>query len=139
MTDHSFVVVAITQNEARVWAAGLDKNAKPDKIHAPGTERLHHHLREPRHHLSHEQSRHDDAYYDAIAHAVQGAKEVLIIGHGKGKANHMLRLVQYWERKHPAIARTVVGSMDSDLPSMTENQILAASREWFDHYREFGR
>jgi hypothetical protein len=88
--------------------------------------------------MSHAHGSHDDVYYDSIAEAVSGAKEVLVVGHGKGKASHMLRLVQYWERKHPTIARKVVGSIDSDLPSMTENQILAVSREWFDHYHEFG-
>ncbi len=140
MSDHvqPFVVVAVTQNEARVWTAGLDKSSKPENVHAPEHEGRHHHQRQARHHLSHAHGSQDDAYYDDIAAAVADAKEVLIIGHGKGKASHMLRLVQYWERKHPEIAHRVVGSIDSDLPSMTENQILAASREWFDHYHEFG-
>lgn len=140
MSNHTdaFVVVAITQNEARVWTAGLDKNSKPEKIHAPEHEGRHHHTRQARNQLSHEHSMQDDSYYDAIAKAVEGAREVLIIGHGKGKANHMLRLVQHWERKHPSVARTVVGSIDSDLPAMSENQILATSREWFDHYHDYG-
>jgi len=140
VSDHvePFVVVAVTQNEARVWTAGLDSNAKPEKVHAPEHEGRHHHQRQARNHLSHAHGSHDDVYYDSIADAVSGAKEVLIVGHGKGKASHMLRLVQYWERKHPSIARKVVGSIDSDLPSMTENQILALSREWFDHYHELG-
>lgn len=140
MSNHSdpFVVVAITQNEARVWTAGLDKNSKPETVKAPDHEGRHHHQRQARHHLSHEHGSHDDVYYDAITKAVEGAQEVLVVGHGKGKASHMLRLVQYWERKHPTVARKVVGSIDSDLPAMTENQILAASREWFDHYHEFG-
>lgn len=140
MSNHTeaFVVVAVTQNEARVWTAGLDKNSKPEKVKAPEHEGRHHHMRQARHHLSHEHGLHDDSYYDAIAKAVEEAEEILVIGHGKGKASHMLRLVQYWERKHPLIARKVVGSIDSDLPAMSENQILAASREWFDHFHEFG-
>ncbi|MFM8481985.1 MAG: hypothetical protein ACKOBT_01380 [Actinomycetota bacterium] len=37
MSDHiePFVVVAITQHEARVWTAGLDKNSKPETVRAP--------------------------------------------------------------------------------------------------------
>lgn len=140
MSDRSepFVVVAVTQNEARIWTAGLDKSAKPEVVHPPEHESRHHHQRRASHHLSHTHGYEDDEYYDAIANSVDKAREILIIGHGKGKASHMLRLIQYWERKHPDIARKVVGSIDSDLPSMTENQILAASREWFENYHKFG-
>jgi hypothetical protein len=140
VSDHvePFVVVAVTQNETRVWNAGLDSNSKPEKIHAPEHEARHHHQRQASNHLSHAHGSHDDVYYDSIADAVSGAKEVLIVGHGKGKASHMLRLVQYLERKHPSIAQKVVGSIDSDLPSMTENQILALSRQWFDHHHDLG-
>lgn len=140
MADHvdPFVVVAITQHEARVWTAGLDKNSKPETVRAPEHEGRHHHQRQARHHLSHQHQQDDHTYYDAIAKAVEGAREVLVVGHGKGKSNHMLRLIQHLERQHPTVAHAVVGAIDSDLPALTENQILAVSREWFDHYHEWG-
>jgi hypothetical protein len=62
----------------------------------------------------------------------------LVIGHGKGKANHMVKMVQHWERKFPATAKLVVGAIDSDLPRLTEPEILASARAWFDHFHEFG-
>jgi hypothetical protein len=62
---------------------------------------------------------------------------IVLIGHGKGKANEMLRLTQYWERKHPDVARKVVGAIASDLEVLSPDQILSLVRGWFEEYREF--
>ena len=59
------------------------------------------------------------------------------IGHGKGKANEMLNLEQFWERKRSDIAHKVVGAIDSDLESLTQDQVLALVRDWFEQNREF--
>jgi hypothetical protein len=45
--------------------------------------------------------------------------------------------VQYWERKHPDVAHRVVGAIDSDLESLTRDQVLALARDWFEQNREF--
>jgi hypothetical protein len=83
-------------------------------------------------------SKDDVEIFESVAHAVTGAQEILVIGHGKGKANHMVKMVQHWERKFPATAKLVVGAIDSDLPRLTEPEILASARAWFDHFHEFG-
>lgn len=49
----------------------------------------------------------------------------------------MLKLTQYWERKHPDLARRVVGAMDSDLEVLSGNEILALVRVWYEEHREF--
>ena len=105
MTSHTspIAVVAVTQNDTRIWLAGLDP-----------------------------------AYYESITRALVGIDEILMIGHGHGKANHMVRFTQYLERKHPEVARSVVGAVDSDLEALTEAQILAAARAWFRTYHRTG-
>jgi len=60
------------------------------------------------------------------------AQTILLVGHGKGRANEMLNLTQYWERKRPDIAHKVVGAIDSDLESLTQDQVLAVVRDWFE-------
>ena len=85
------------------------------------------------HDTDHERSE----FYESITNAVGPASAIVLIGHGKGKANEMLHLTQYWERKHPGVARNVVGAIDSDLESLSENQVLALIRDWFDEYQEF--
>ena len=61
----------------------------------------------------------------------------MLIGHGHGKAIEMMHLIQYLERKHPLIAVKVVDSIDTNLDAMTEPEILAMARKWFEEYRHF--
>jgi len=136
-STNDFVAVAITRDEARVWATGVASGTKPESVRAPNEMERHHHVREAQHHHGHDTDRQNPAFYESITAAVDGASAILLIGHGKGKANEMLRLTQYWERKHPSIAEKVVGAVDSDLDALSENQILALVRDWFDEYQEF--
>jgi hypothetical protein len=55
------------------------------------------------------------------------------MGHGTGRGNAMLQFVQYLERHHSQVAQKIVGQMEVNVPAMTEPQILAAAREWFEH------
>jgi hypothetical protein len=130
------VAVAIMRDEARVWKAGVEPGAKPTTVHAPTDLARHHHVRGAQRGMGNGTDHDHTAFYDSIANAVESAGEVVVVGHGKGKANEMLLLTQYWERKRPEVAHKVIGAIDSDLEALTENQVLALIREWFEHYRE---
>ena len=131
------MAVAIMREEARVWTSGVESGSKPETIHAPSEKRRHHHIREAQHHHGHDTDRTNPVYYESIAQAVAHASHIVLIGHGKGKANEMLRLTQYLERKHPDTAKKVVGAIDSDLESLSQDQVLSLVRDWFDQYQEF--
>jgi len=134
----AMAIVAITRDEARVWNAGLEKGSSPERLHAPSDLGQHHHVRQAQHNRGHDTDHDNRRFYESIAQSIAGANEVLIVGHGKGKADHILRFTQFLERKHPATAAKVVGAMDSNLNAMTEAQILATAREWFDHFHTWG-
>lgn len=130
------MVVTVTEDEARVWNAGLDPATRPEVIRAP--ERVHVHVRQAQHHRGHGRDHDEPEFYDTVAGMVEEAKEILLVGHGSGKANHMLRMVQQWERRHPAVATKVVGAVVSDLSALSEREVLAIARDWFDHYHRWG-
>lgn len=131
------MAVALTRDEAKVWETGVDRDTRPELVRAPSEKSRHHHVREAQHQHMHGTDLTNPAYFESITRAVAGASSILLIGHGKGKANEMLRLTQYWERHHPEVAAKVVGAVDSDLEALTENQVLALARDWFDEYHEF--
>ena len=128
--SEKFVVVTITKNEARVWATGTAKGTAPEKIFAPSSPNTHHHRNDPEGHGRGEGAT-DAAYFGEIAEAVKGASEILVIGHGNGKARAMVNFVQYLERKHPDLGRKVVDALDENLEAMSEAQILSMARDWF--------
>lgn len=136
-TSGGLMAVAIMRDEAKVWVASLEKGTKPESIHAPSEKSRHHHVREAQHHHGHETDHANAAFFEAISQSVKSAGEIVLVGHGKGKANEMLLLVQYLERKHPDVATKVVAAIESDVESLTENQVLALVRDWFDEYHEF--
>jgi hypothetical protein len=40
------------------------------------------------------------------------------------------------ERHHAKTALKIVGAIDLNLPALSEPQILAAAREWYEQHRE---
>ena len=103
----TFVVVAITREEARVWKTGVKPGTQPEKIYAP-SEDIHKHMRVGQHHKGHDTDHDSQKFYESIAKAVSDAGEILIIGHGKGKASASLKLIQAWERRHAYLDKKVV-------------------------------
>jgi hypothetical protein len=127
----TFVVLTITKHETRVWATGTARGTIPTKIFAPPDYNSHHFRDSPK-----QEGRGDGpgvpTYYREIIQAIKDASEILIIGHGNGKASSMLHFIQYLERKEPDLASKVVDAIDTNLIAMSEPEILAMAREWFE-------
>ena len=134
---HGLVAVAVTRDEARIWSSGVESGLRPETLRAPDEKERHHHIREAQHHRGHDTDHADVAFFERLTDEVRGAREIVLVGNGNGKANAMLRLVQYWERKHPDVALKVIGAIDSNLDAMTDAEIAKRVREWWDEYREF--
>jgi hypothetical protein len=129
--SEKFVVLTITEREAKVWATGITAGTIPQKIYAPLDLNRHHFKEDPKKNGRGEGSE-VPIYYREIIEAVSRASEILILGHGHGKASSMDHFVDYLERKHPDIARKVVHTIDANLVAMTEPEILATARKWFE-------
>jgi hypothetical protein len=131
--SEKFVVLTITRHETRVWATGIARGTIPTKIFAPPDYNSHHFRPDPK-----REGRGDGpgvpAYFREIIQAIKGASEILIIGHGNGKASSMLHFIQYLERKEPDLASKVVDAIDTNLIAMTEPEILAMARNWFESH-----
>lgn len=135
---NKFVVIAITTNDARIWATGLEKGGSPDRISAPEDKSSHHHVRQTQHQGGHSGDPADFGFFDVIAEHVKDSAEILLVGHGSGKANAVLRFIQFVERNNSEVAKKIVGAIDSNLNAMSENEILASAREWFENFHRTG-
>ncbi|MEK6648396.1 MAG: hypothetical protein AABY37_03675 [Actinomycetota bacterium] len=134
---NQFVVAVVAQDECRIWATGVERGKKPEKIYAPGGENSHRHIRKPPLHGGHHVDEWDREYFESITHVLAGAGEILGISHGEGKSNSFLKLVKYFEKMHPDLAKKVVGNIEVDVTSLTEPEILALAREWYDKHHGF--
>lgn len=130
------VVAAVTHTDTRIWATDALRGDKPEVVARPSAEHLHHHVRnEQQTTHGHETNRFEHPYLESVATALDPAGQILLVGHGKGKSNSMLKLIQHLERHHPKTAEKVVSALDINVPALTEPQILAAAREWFDDHQ----
>jgi hypothetical protein len=71
------------------------------------------------------------SYYEAVAHTLSGADEVLLFGSGTGGSSAMEQLLADLERFHPALARRVIGAVVVDAHHITGDQLLAKAREFY--------
>jgi hypothetical protein len=63
---------------------------------------------------------------------------VLFLGHGEGKADAVHNFQSYLKEKHQDLAKKIVGVIEADVSHMTEPQVLAEARAWFDKHHKTG-
>lgn len=129
-----FVVVTITHDETKIWATGIEKGKKPERIFSPDKSN-HHHFRADQKLKNAKTDAQTAIYYQEIAASIAKASQILLIGHGHAKASSMLHLIQYLERKHPATAHKIVDALDENLAAMSEPEVLKLARSWFDQHQ----
>ncbi len=135
---NKFVVVTITKDEAKVWATGLERSSKPEKISAVDNNRHHHKLRQELRHKGPGLNPESKAFFEEISQAIKPASEVLLLGHGEGKADAVHNFQIYLKEKHQDLAKKIVGIIEADVAHLTEPQILAQARSWFDQHHKTG-
>jgi stalled ribosome rescue protein Dom34 len=67
----------------------------------------------------------DPKFFDEVAHALEGAHEILIIGPAQTKTE----FATYLKDKHPQVGRAIVAVESADHP--TDAQVLAYARKHF--------
>jgi hypothetical protein len=125
------MIVAIQHHEARIFHIDIqshDVNEHTIQPHDP------HHFR---HHLTHKDQDHergqraseDASFYERIAHELDGARYIAVIGHGTGHSNAAHHLTDYLKHSHPETAQRLTQAVSADLSALSDPQILALGRK----------
>ena len=136
---NSLAVVAITQDECRIFTEGLIPSAKPLRIHPPihSGKKKYENVRDGQSHRGHDEDNFDHEYLELIATQLQGAKRILVISHGTGKSDGFGALSEHLKKHHPGLEKRVVGNSEADLSHMSDPQLLALSRDWLQAHSSF--
>lgn len=129
--DGSHLLVVINHREARIYRTEL-RDSVPESItpyDPDGTRRHLHNL-------------HDDAngqpelksFYEAIAQTLKDkdAEQILIFGSATGASSAMDYLVDELNQNHPDIAKRIVGAIVVNEQHLTEDQLLAQARAFYE-------
>jgi hypothetical protein len=119
------LAVVIDHASARIYDLPLD-----DARHAPHeTHHLHHSIDRTDRDADREESWPvDTRYFDAVAAALSGDRQIVVVGHGKGQSNEADHLMAYLFKNHSAVHARVAREIVADLPHLTVPQLLALSR-----------
>ena len=72
------------------------------------------------------------SFYEAIARTLGTATEILLIGSATGASSAMELLLAELRQNHPEVARRVVGSIALDVQHLSDDQLLAKAREFYE-------
>lgn len=120
------LVCAITRDHADIWLLN-DTSAEPvfriTRIHEHQT-----HVRSAQEHHGHSTDIGEVPYFVEIARALALGSNVLLIGHGEGKANYVRRFMDHVSEHHAEVMKKVVAEETMNLPAMSSAQIVKEAR-----------
>lgn len=130
--ERRVAIAAVTKGVTKIWAVNDPAGTRPQVIMPEPADQHRNHYRSVQRNSHDITDKFDREYFEEIAELLAPASEILLIGHGKGKANAMLQLIQYLERYHKDTAAKIVGAVDDHLESLTDSQVLEHAKAWFD-------
>jgi hypothetical protein len=71
-------------------------------------------------------------FYEALAQRLEGADRILLVGDGQGASSETDHFVAELQKHHHALAERVVGSEVANISHMTEADLMAKARKFFE-------
>ena len=129
ITEHC-VVVGVTRDHAEVWSLEPRQSAPLATVLRDTLQAEHRHMRPAQNAHGHESDEGYDKYFDELARTLDGATEVMIAGHGRGKASAMEDFADYLRERRPDVFARVTEMRYLDMAHTTGRQLAARAREW---------
>lgn len=117
-------VAAVDFHRTRIYALDSPDHSAPEKVVAEDPRKRYHNVY---HHHGNVDGRYlddSDAYWGTLAQALVPAAGIVLLGHGKGKANASHHLVTYLEHHRRDIAGRVIAEYRADIDDLTDEQLL---------------
>jgi hypothetical protein len=125
------VVAAIDFRLTRIYPTNATPEQRPEHIVASDPK--------GRFHEVHHRAGNPDGTYEAdspeywrhVTEALESAGEVLVLGHGKGKANASHQWVSYVEKHRKDVAAKIVADVRVDIDDLDDAQVLRLAQSFF--------
>lgn len=125
------VVAVIAFHESSIYATDASPGQRPEHIVAPDPHgrfhKVHHQAGNPK--GTYEAD--SPEYWRELAEALSPAGAILLLGHGKGKANASHHWVAYVEKHRKDVAAKVVADVRVDIDHLTDEQVLRLAQHYF--------
>jgi hypothetical protein len=125
------VVAAIDFHHTLVYPIVQGNDGRPEKVLDVDPEG---HSREIAHKAGNPDGTYENGnpeYWREITDALRPAAKILLLGHGKGKANASHQWVAYVEKHDHDVAANIVADVRADIDDLTPGDVLARARHYF--------
>jgi len=126
------VVAAIDFHHTSIYPTDASPGQRPEHIVASDP---HGHFHEVHHRAGNPAGTYEDdgpEYWRRITDILAPAGAILLLGHGKGKANASHHWVAYVERHRKDVAAKVVADLRVDIDDLDDTQVLRLAQYYFD-------
>ena len=128
------VVIAADFNHARIFAVDTAATTPPEKVTAADPSHVNHNIF---HHHGNPSGGFDidrpetNEYLKTLAKALTPAHQILLVGHGGGKANFSHVLESYVEKHHHDVAAKIVANIRADIDDLTDVELVRFGESFF--------
>ncbi|MFZ0667588.1 MAG: hypothetical protein WAM97_17700 [Acidimicrobiales bacterium] len=125
------VVTAIDFRLARIYPTNATPEQRPEHIVASDPKG---HFHEIHHRAGNPDGTYEadsSEYWRQITEALEPASEILVLGHGKGKANASHHWVSYVEKHRKNVAAKIVADVRVDIDDLDDAQVLRLAQHFF--------
>ncbi len=125
------VVAVIAFHESSIYLTDAPSGQRPEHIVATDPRgrfhKVHHQAGNPK------GTYEDDSpeYWQELTEALTSAGAILILGHGKGRANASHHWVAYVEKHRKDVAAKIVAEVRVDIDHLTDEQVLQLAQHYF--------
>lgn len=126
------VVAVIDFHETVIYLTDAAPGQRPEQLVATDP---HGHFHQVHHHAGNPSGVYEDdssAYWRELTDALAPAGAILLLGHGKGKANASHHWVAYVEQHQKDVAAKVVADVRVDIDHLEKAQVLGLAQYYFD-------
>ncbi len=134
------VVAVIDFRQTSIYPTDATPGRRPERIVAPDP---HGHFHKVQHHAGNPKGTYEDdstEYWREVTEALVPAGAILLLGHGRGRANASHHWVSYAEQHRRDVAGKVIADVRVDIEHLDDQQVLRLAQYYFGAppLRDFG-
>lgn len=117
-------IAAVDFHSTRIYALDSPDHSAPEHVVAEDPRKRYHNVYHHDGNVSGNYLDDSDAYWSLLTEALAPAAGIILLGHGKGKANASHHLAAYIEKHRRDIAAHIIGEVRADIDDLTDEQLL---------------
>lgn len=117
-------VAAVDFHSTRIYALDSPDHSSPEKVVADDPRKRFHNVYHHHGNVDGTYLDDSDVYWSTLTQALDAASGVILLGHGKGKANASHHLVSYVEKHRRGLAERIIAEVRADIDDLTDEQVL---------------